>query len=98
MDAQKIVVLNPSSKLRDQEVNILNLPASLKGKILGILWNGKLGGDILLNRIGERLKERFNLSEILKIDERSDFQSGLSEEIINELVGKCGLILIGIGD
>jgi hypothetical protein len=44
------------------------------------------------------LKEKFNFSKILKIDERSDYHSGLSEENINKLVEKCALIVVGIGD
>jgi hypothetical protein len=34
-------------------------PASLDGKIVGLVWSGTHGGDIALNRLGEMLQEKF---------------------------------------
>lgn len=98
MITQKIVLLDPTSKGKPQEVRRTKYPTNLEGKVLGIIWNGKLGGDILLDRFGELLMERFHLSQILKLDERADTHSGLAETAINELSEKCHCIIIGVGD
>lgn len=38
----------------------------LSGKTLGLLWNGKPGGDLLLEEVGRSLSERFSSLHIVK--------------------------------
>jgi|TARA_B100001971_G_C17684365_1_gene283865 hypothetical protein len=33
-------------------------PASLKGKTIGLVWNGKANGDVALRRAGELVQQR----------------------------------------
>ncbi len=98
MDGKKVVFLNPTSKLMDKGITPLRLPVAFEEKALGIIWNRKPGGDILLERLGKRLNERFHFKRILKINEKFDIHSKLSENSINDLVEECGLAIIGIGD
>jgi len=48
-------VLAPSPRLAD-----------LKGKTVGLFWNGKPNGDIFLEAIGKLLEERFNDIRLIK--------------------------------
>ncbi len=94
----KIVVLDPTSKGKPKESAKARGPINLEGKVMGIVWNGKPGGDTLLDRFGELLTERFHLSRIMKINGKADITSSLSEAEINQLVEKCAFVLIGVGD
>ncbi len=98
MKSQKIIVLNPASRGEERGAKVLNLLTSFEKRVLGVIWNGKPGWDILLSRLSERLLEKFSFSKILKIDERADIHKGLDEATINELIDQCGLVIIGIGD
>jgi len=94
----KIVVLDPTSKGNLKEPMMVSRPISLDGKVMGIVWNGKPGGDALLDRFGELLTERFHLSQILKLYAKADVSSHLAETEINEFAEKCDFVLLGVGD
>ena len=70
----------------------------LTGKRLAVVWNRKLGGDILLNRFSELLTERLGLAGVESVDERSDSGRNLDENVINRLVSMCDAAIVGIGD
>lgn len=98
MVIQKIVVLKPTAEGKGHEVRRTRRAISLEGRVMGIIWNGKPGGDILLGRLGELLRKRFHSPQILKLDERADMHSGLAESVVDEFSRKCDLVIIGIGD
>ncbi len=94
----KIVVLDPTSRGKLKESITARRPTSLEGKVMGIVWNGKPGGDALLERFGELLTERFRFSEVLRLYAQADVTSSLTEAEINELAQRCAFILLGVGD
>jgi len=98
MANNKIVVLDPTSKGKVKEAKVAKRPISLEGKTVGIVWNGKLGGNAFLERLGELLIERFRLSKILKLYAKADVTSSLPETEIDEFAKKCEFVLIGVGD
>ena len=56
----KLNVMNPVAPVLG-EVNATPgapRPASLEGKKIGLVWNGKANGDIALRRAGELIKQR----------------------------------------
>ncbi len=42
-------------------------PATLEGKTVALLWNGKANGDFFLSRIGELLAERVKDVKVIKL-------------------------------
>jgi hypothetical protein len=98
MGNRKVVVLNPTSKGRVAEVATKKGPIHLEGKVMGIVWNGKPGGDALLDRLGELLTERFHLSQILRLHAQADVSSHLPEAEKNKLAETCSFVLFGVGD
>jgi len=98
MPNKKIRVLDPTSKAESKEFKVERRPIRLEGKVLGIVWNRKLGGDVLLDRLGELLMERFHFMEILKLHERADSSTGLAENLIKDFTEKCNVVMIGVGD
>ena len=54
-----ITVLNPTGRAGGRNLSVASRPVDLNGRVLGILWNGKPNGDILLGRIRDALARRF---------------------------------------
>lgn len=58
-------VLNPAGGIaKVEKKSLAKRPASLDGLRLGLVFNQKTGGDILLTRAAELLKEKYNLNEV----------------------------------
>ena len=70
MANKKIKVLDPTSKAESKELQVQRRPIDLEGKVLGIVWNRKLGGDVFLDRLAQLLMERFQIFEF--IENRND--------------------------
>ncbi|MBM2824513.1 MAG: hypothetical protein HW402_177 [Dehalococcoidales bacterium] len=62
MITNKITVLVPTAKPGGKEIPIAPRVQDLNDKIVGLLWNGKPNGDILLFSIKEQLSRRFHLA------------------------------------
>lgn len=63
----ELTVLNPVSELQDVgavQTEITPRPKSLEGLTVGLVWNRKRGGNAVLERVGERLRERFTGIEL----------------------------------
>lgn len=55
----KLKVFNPVAKSVETQVDPASRSPDLNGKRIGLYWNLKAGGDAALERIEERLKERY---------------------------------------
>jgi hypothetical protein len=61
----KIEVLNPAGRIAKIEKKPLApRPPSLDGKRIGLVFNLKTGGDTLLARTAELLKERYKIADV----------------------------------
>ena len=68
----------------------------LRGKFIGVLYNEKPNGDILLARLEKRLAEAFGTSgSIWRLKHPG---ARVTDEVLNELADKCDFIINGIGD
>jgi hypothetical protein len=61
-------VLNPSAECEVPVVTLAPRLSDLNSKRIGLFWNGKPFGDILLEEIGALLKDRFENVEIIKFN------------------------------
>jgi hypothetical protein len=50
-------LVNPEGAARDVAIGPAARPGSLDGKIVGLAWNGKPGGDAALNEIARLLEQ-----------------------------------------
>jgi hypothetical protein len=91
-----ITVLNPTGRAVSREFRRAPRLVDLNGKVLGLLWNGKPNGDILLRRIQESLAGRFNLSGV--IWRKKPAVDVPAKEILRELALKADFIINGNGD
>ena len=94
---QELLVLDPTTKPEPVEALMNPRPATLKGKVLGILDNSKPNADKILDMLAKSLAERFSLSGVVK--KRKLIPSrGAPDEILDEMAKQCDFVVTGVGD
>ena len=56
----ELSVLNPVAEAKREKVELAPRLTDLSGKTIGLLWNAKSGGDVLLEQNAELLKQRYS--------------------------------------
>jgi len=56
----ELSVLNPVADAKPEKVELAPRLTDLSGKTIGLYWNAKSGGDILLEQNAELLKKRYS--------------------------------------
>jgi len=72
-------------------------PHSLSGATLGLLANGKSNGMALLDRLVERLRERHDIGDVVRIA-KTNASAPVSDRDADILAGRCAAIITAIGD
>jgi hypothetical protein len=93
----KIEIFVPVSEVNPREIRMAERPSSLNGKVIGLMWDEKPNGDLLLNNLRGALKNKFLPSEIL-MKSKPRASAGAPVEILEELSTKCNLVILAIGD
>jgi len=70
---------------------------SLDGLRLGLLGNSKLNADNVLNAVGDLLAERYNIVAVVHRTKPS-FSHPAPDEIVDEMVKNCDIVIAGVGD
>lgn len=69
----------------------------LDGKVLGLLNNGKVNGDRLLELVREQLGARYRLREVVVV--RKPSASRVAEDaVLDRLARECDAVVTAIGD
>ena len=93
---ETITVLDPTGRAGSKEFSPAPRSGGLEGRILGILWNGKPNGDILLERVRETLAGRYRLKATLwRKKPAVDLPAG---GLLAELAAEADFVINGIGD
>ena len=92
-------ILNPTSPLREQRYELT--PRRLKtldGATVGLLDNSKLNAAPLLAAIGDLLKERYAIKSTVVRSKGHGFSYPVEEQMANEMVAQCDVVIAAIGD
>lgn len=88
-------VLNPVAKRVSLHFSIAERPKGLNGITIGLVWNGKHGGNLALKRIAENLSRdpgyRFDILEF-----KDDFP--FAEFTIEKISTSCQAVISSTGD
>jgi hypothetical protein len=71
--------------------------ATLDGMVLGLLANGKVNADHLLDRVREGLQARFRLRDVVTAV-KSTATRPAPPELLRQLAGRCHAVVTAIGD
>jgi hypothetical protein len=69
----------------------------LDGKVLGLLANGKVNGDALLELVREELAARYQLQAVV-LRAKPNASRVAPAEIMEDLAARCDAVVTAIGD
>ncbi len=84
----------------EAEPEALRLAAPLlnpRGRVIGILDNGKWNGGKLLAALGERLRREYGVADLV-VRKKATFSRPADEELLAELGETCDAVVTAIGD
>lgn len=90
-------VLNPRGVVSEiKELAMATRTETLDGKVVGLFWSGKPGGDILLARTGELLQERFKGVRLIKyFPGKLDVTKGADPLTLKKVAEECDVVVNG---
>jgi hypothetical protein len=98
MEVRRILVFDPTPQKKAKGPVSRKHTLDLEGRRMAVVWNRKLGGDILLERFTELLMKRLGIASVERVDERGDSGRNLDEDVINRLASTCDAAIVGTGD
>jgi len=90
-------LLDPTTTPSGQDVRLPAPLASLRGKRLGLLGNGKRHAAELLRMVAEELRARHGVGEVI-FREKPDAGRIAANEVLAELAERCDAAIAGVGD
>ena len=90
-------ILDPTVEPKKQPLTYVPRPDSLKGKRIGLVENTKFNSDRLLLKIGEILKTEYGAGET-RMFRKHNSSVPAHQEIIDDLIRSCDVMVAGIGD
>ncbi|MCE2456325.1 MAG: hypothetical protein J4G14_00730 [Dehalococcoidia bacterium] len=97
MTTAELVVLDPTVEPLPSEGVVADRPTTLDGLTLGLLANGKLNSVEMLTAIHDVLADRFEFASVVERNKHNASRP-CPEEIIDELVDKCDVVVTSSGD
>jgi hypothetical protein len=93
----RITVLSPVGDVATDAMTVPQLPSQWPGRTVGFLDNTKANFDRLTRGIGELLRERYGVKEIVH-RRKANASTPAAPEIIAELSKQCDVVLAGSAD
>lgn len=90
-------VFDPTDGPAPQAFTKADRPASLEGKVIGILDNGKAKSDVLLRGVQELLRTETGIKDLLVLRKPSAYRPAPDEQL-DELARRADAVITGIGD
>ena len=91
-------LVNPTgTDLSSGEFHLNDRPADLNGKTLGLLENHKANSDKVLHELGNMLKEKYDLKDVVYLSKHSA-SLPTKPETVQQLLNKVDVLITGIGD
>jgi hypothetical protein len=89
------VLLDPTGELAPAEVALLPRPASLEGKVVGLLDISKPRGDVFLDRLSARLEEAGARVERFR---KPTFTKPAPVDLRHEIATTCDVVIEALAD
>jgi len=81
---QEWILMSPVADFQVEQFKIANRVPKLKGKTIGLFWNGKPNGNVFLNEVAAQLRARFNTLKTIKMWEvKPETRTALGNSVEN---------------
>jgi len=97
-ESRNVTLVNPTGLDMDPgEFHLTPRPKDLQGKTIGLLENSKANADKVLYELGKILDSEYEFKDMLYFSKHSP---GLptKPEVISEILEKCDVLIVGVGD
>ena len=92
-----LIALDPTVAPLPADGVIADRPATLDGARLGLLANGKLNSEEMLTALHDVLADRFAFASVVERN-KMNASRPCPEEIIDEMVDLCDVVITSSGD
>lgn len=91
-------LVNPTgTDLSSGEFHLNDRPSDLNGKTLGLLENHKANSDKVLHELGNMLKEKYDIKDVVYLSKHSA-SLPTKPDTVQQLLDKVDVLITGIGD
>jgi hypothetical protein len=90
-------VLNPTTGPARGRRVLAPRPATLDGAAIGVIWNGRAYGDLIISEVLDILKQRYQIGEVL-FREKPFLGNIAPEPILAEMAARARVVITGVGD
>ena len=90
-------IFDPTAPPSPADAPIAKRPHELDGKVLGLLANGKVNGDRLLELVREELGARYDVREVVVMT-KPNASRVADDVILQTLAARCDVVVTAIGD
>ena len=94
--ANELPFIDPTRGASKTKLQRAPRPMDLTGKVVGLLDNTKEQGDIILATIGEGLRQRYGVADVI-IRRKEFFSKPARPELIDELASKVHVAVAAVG-
>jgi hypothetical protein len=88
--------IDPTAGVGEAKVAMAPRPADLAGKVVGLLDNTKEQADVIMETIGEVLRERYGVARVV-IRRKEHYSHPATDELINEMAKEVQVAIAGLG-
>lgn len=92
-----IRILDPTVAAEAADAPLAKRVTDLDGKVLGLLANGKVNGDRLLELVRDELKARYDIREVVVMTKASASRTA-EDPMMEALASRCDVVVTAIGD
>ena len=96
-EVRKFALLDPTVEPLPDSTELALRPGDLNGKVVGLLANGKRNADKLLDNLYSLLQDTYDFGGVVRLNKRDPTRPA-PEQIINELLESCDLVVTATGD
>ena len=88
--------VDPTAGSGKQQIALAPRPADLSGKVVGLLDNTKEQADIILQTIGDALRERYGVARVI-MRRKEHYSKPAPDELIDEMAKEVDVAIAALG-
>jgi hypothetical protein len=88
--------VDPTAGGGKQQIELAPRPTDLAGKVIGLLDNTKEQADIILQTLGEALRERYGASSVI-MRRKDHYSKPATDALIDEMANEVDVAIAALG-
>jgi hypothetical protein len=94
--AVKMNFVDPTAGTASKSIPLAARPLDLRGKVVGVLDNTKEQADLILRTLGEGLREKYGVKEVI-VRRKEHYSKPAPDAMIEEMAEQCDVVICALG-